>query len=361
MAFARPTFDALVARIAGDMRSQLLAAGKRADPLLRRSKMWVLSRVYAALYHVLYGVLEWISFQILPSTATDISYLTAFGEAFGISRLLATKATGVVTFTGVDTTPIPSGTEFVREDGFVYVTTADGEIGSSTPGEVNIAAEADVEGEDGNMDSGTTLTLSEPIAGVDSAVTWASGFDDGTDDETIEALRTRILERMAQTPQGGSAADYEIWAKQVAGVFRALAVPLARGAGTVDLYFLHTGGTGIGIPTGGQVTTVQAYIDSKRPVTADCDVLAPTEVAVDFTIDALTPDTAETRAAIEAELTSLFSSVALVEGAETIYPSQFSQAAQAAEGVTGCDIDVPAAAVTAATGEVLVLGTITWT
>ncbi len=367
MAFARPTYPELVARVAGDMRAELLAAGKRADALLRRSKMWVLSHVYAAIYHVLYGALEWISLQILPSTATDMDYLVAFGNAFGIERLLATTATGVVRFTGTDTTAIPAGTEFVREDGTVYLTTADAVIGSTTTGLVDVAAEAEEEGEAGNMDSGTTLTLSEPIAGVDSEVSWFSGFDDGTDDEELEALRARILARMSATPQGGSAADYEAWAREVSGVFRALAVPLARGAGTVDIYFLHTGGTGFGIPTSGQVDDVQAHIDEERPVTADADALAPTEVEVPITIDALTPDSAAIREAIEAEIDSLFLSVAIVTGAETVYPSQIVEAIAGAEGVVGFDLNAPGAAVTAATGEVLILvagaaGTrVTWT
>lgn len=361
MAFERPTYDALVTRIAGDMRSQLLAAGKRADPLLRRSKMWVLSRVYAAMYHVLYGVLEWLSFQILPSTATDIDYLKAYGKAFGIDWLEATAATGTLRFTGVDTTVIPSGTEVVREDGVVYVTTANGTVGSTTTGLVDIAAEADVAGTDGNMDSGTTLALASPISGVDSEVSWQAGWDDGTDDETLEALRDRILDRMRETPHGGAKADYELWARDVAGVFRALCVPNGRGAGTVDVYFLHESGTGFGIPTVGQISTVQAYIDTVRPVCANVIVAAPSTTSVAFTIDALTPDTVETRAALESELDAMFLSVALIEGSETVGISQFYEAIAAAADVESFTIVAPATAQTAATGEVLVRGTMTYT
>lgn len=359
MAFARPTYAELVTRIAGDMRSQLLAQGKRADPLLRRSKMWVLSRVYAAIYHVLYEVLEWISLQILPSTATDIDYLVSHGVTYAITRLPATKATGMVRFTGDDTTVIASGTEFVRDDGEAYVTTAEAEIGSSVSGQVDVAAEAVDAGGDGNMDDGTALSLSSPIAGVD-AVAWLSGFDDGTDLEELEELRTRLLERTATTPHGGASDDYVIWAKEINGVFRVLPVGNARGAGTVDVYFLHEEGTGIGIPTSGQIAAVQAHLDDVRPVTADVLAKAPSQVSVAFTFTALDPDTEDVRDAIEAELDALFLSKALVSGEEEIAVSEFYVAVAGATDLNSFTMTAPATAQTAATGEVLVRGTITW-
>lgn len=357
MAFARPTFDELVARISGDMRSQLLAAGKRADPLLRRSKMWVLARVYAGIYHVLYGVLQWLSLQILPSTATDIDYVIAYGQAFGIERQLATKAAGTLDFTGTNTTAIPLGTLIVREDGVTYITTEAGVIAS---GVAEVAVEAVEAGTAGNMTAGTTLSLASPIAGIDSEVAWASGFDAGTDDETVDALKDRILARMAQTPHGGAAGDYETWAREVAGVFRALAIPIARGAGTVDVYFLHTGGTGIGIPTTGQIEDVDEYLrgPGRRPVTADLLTMAPVEVDVDFTFGSLTPDNSGIRTAIEEALDDLFLSAALVS--TTIHPSAFYTAIDAVDGLEGFDLDTPADSVECDPGEVLVRGDITW-
>lgn len=358
MAFTRPTFAELVARVSADMRSRLLEQGKRADPLLRRTKMWVLARVYAAIFHVLYETLEWISKQILPSTATDIDYLKAFGTAVNVEQKTATKSVGTVRFTGTNTTVVPSGTEFVREDGTVYVTTASGTISG---GQVDVLARADLAGADGNLDSGVTLSLVEAIIGVDPEVSYVSGWDTGTDDEEIEPLRDRILERTRNTPQGGAKADYEVWARQVSGVFRAWCVPLARGAGTVNVYFLHDEGTGFGIPTSGQVDDVQEWIDPLAPVTADVLVAAPTEVEVDFEIDGLTPDTSETRAALEAELDALFLANALKANTSTIYPSAFNVAIAQAEDVDGFDLNAPAAAVTASIGEVLVRGSMTYT
>lgn len=357
MAFTRPSYDTLVARVASDMRTQLVIAGKRADTLLRRSKMWVLSRVYAAIYHVLYGVLEWLSLQILPSTATDIDYLTAFAATYGIFPKPATRATGTVTFYGANDTVILTGATFVRDDGVTYTTTADGTIAA---GIAIIAAEADEVGAAGNMSSGTVLSLASPIAGVDTPIEWASGFDDGTDDEKLEELRSRVLEAVSRVPHGGALGDYETWALGSPGVFRALALANPRGAGTVDLYFLHTGGTGIGIPTSGQITGLTTYMNGpgRRPVTVDLECKAPAEVEVDFTFGALDPDTSEVRDGIEAVLEDVFAEAALVRTA--LYPSDFYAAIELVDPLTGFDLDVPASAVTCSPGEVLVLGTITW-
>lgn len=358
MAFSRPTFSALVARVSADMRSRLLEQGKRADPILRRTKMWVLARVYAAIWHVLYETLEWLSKQVLPSTATDIDYLKAFGTAVNIEQKLAQKSTGVVRFTGTNTTVVPSGTEFVSESGAVYVTTSSGTISG---GQVDVAARADLAGAEFNLESGAALTLVGAIIGVDDEVTFVSGWDTGTDDEKIEPLRDRILARTRNTPQGGSKADYEAWAMEVAGVTRALCVPLARGAGTVDVYFLHESGTGtVGIPTSPQIAEVQAWIDDKRPVTADVEVKAPTEVPVDVEVADLDPDNPTTQAAIEAALGAMFLEYALTKAEVTIYPSAFNVAIAGAEDVDGFDLNDPAAAVTASIGEVLVAGSVTF-
>lgn len=359
MAFARPTFSELVTRISADMRSRLLEQGRRADPLLRRAKMWVLARVYAAIWHTLYETLEWLSKQILPSTATDIDYLKAFGTAVAVDQKLAAKSVGVVRFTGTNTTVVPSGTQFVRDDGAVYVTT---ESGTISGGQVDVAAEADLAGADYNLESGVGLSLVDTIIGVDSDVSFVSGWDTGTDDETLEPLRDRILQRTRARRGAGTKDDYETWALQVDGVFRALCVPLARGAGTVDVYFLHNEGTGAAkIPTSGQIAAVQAHIDTLRPPTADVIVKAPTEVDVDVEIADLTPDNSGTRDAIEAELESMFLASALLDTTTTIYPSAFNIAIARADDVEGFDLNDPSAAVTASIGEVLVLGSVSYT
>lgn len=360
MPWTRPTLAALRTQVRNRIVTEMAAAGYRVESAIPRSLVRILADTFAGSLHVLYGALEWAARQILPDLA-DTDYLERHGAVYGVTRQEAGAWTGTLTFTGVNTTVVPEGTIATRADGAVYMTTAAGTISGGT---VTVAAEAEVAGADGNVDDATELTLGVSIVGVYSTVTVAATTTAGTDEETDAELRERILQRIQETPQGGSADDYERWAREVDGVFRARAVPLARGAGTVDVYFLHDEGTGYGIPTSPQITEVQAYLDDKRPVTADVDAKAPTTSTVAFTIGALEPDTADTRAAIEAELDALFLRKALAVDAagdpETIYVSDFWQAAASAEGVTGVDIDSPVADLTPTVGQVYIRGTITW-
>ncbi len=55
--------------------------------------------------------------------------------------------------------------------------------------------------------------------------------------ESDEKLRRRVLDHIRARSAGGNAADYVAWALEMEGVAAAAAVPLGRGAGTVDVYF----------------------------------------------------------------------------------------------------------------------------
>ncbi len=358
MAFARPSLETLRTQVRNRLTSALAAAGQNADAAIPRSLLRVFAEVVAGGMHILYGALEWVSRQILPDTADD-EFLVRHASLYAIERQPAGKWAGVLTFTGTNTTLIPTGTTITRADGAVYVTTADGTISG---GAVDIAAEAEIAGASGGLEDGQELTLGSPIVGIDPEVTVDTTTTTATDEETIAELRERVLQRIRETPQGGSADDYERWAREVTGVTRARAVPLARGAGTVDVYFMVDDG-GDGIPSGGEVTTVQEYIDARRPVTADVDVLAPTTTAVNVALASLEPDNVDTRAAAEAALDELFAAKALASNADgtpaTIYVSDFWQAITSATGITAVDVTTPSADMTPAEGEVFVLGSLT--
>ncbi len=368
MAFARPSYAALVTRIRGDMKAQLIANGRSADPFLRRTRLWIVSLVYAAVAHIFHGLLEWLSLQLLASTATDDAYILLHGQQYGMTLVPASKATGSISTTGNGATLLPTGTQFARSDGVLVETTED-----ATPDVTAtlVAAEAVEAGDEGNMEDGTSLTIVTPIVGIDSDATASGAWTDGADIEDVEDLRDRVLLRKRNVPHGGRKADYERWALEVAGVTRALCVPNARGGGTVDVYFLHEEGTGIGIPTAPQITAVQERIDDDdelyeeaRPVLADVIVKAPTTTAVNFNLS-VTPDTVDTRAAIEAELDALDLRNALRTDEDgdpvTTQLSEYFDAASGAAGVTGVDINSPTAHQTpSAPGVVLIRGTMTW-
>lgn len=341
MAFVRPLLAQIVERVQQDFVSRLSLSA----PILRRSMVGVLSRVVAGAAHMLHGHLDFLAKQIFPDQA-DGEYLVRWGALFGLSRTAATFAVGNVTFTGTNGTVIPAGTVAVRADGAEYETQADGTVAT---GEATIAVEALAAGEAGNCLEGTVLSCESPIAGVDSAVTVAAGdLTAGTDEETIEAFRARVVERMQAPPHGGNAQDYVAWAKEVAGVTRAWCYPLELGAGTVVVRFMRDDDDDP-IPSVQEVQDVQDHIDAVAPVTADVTVEAPTAVPLSMTL-AVSPDTAAVRDAVAVALEDYLRRTASPGG--TIPLSQLEVTVGTADGVTDFTFTSPTTDVTHATGEI---------
>jgi uncharacterized phage protein gp47/JayE len=203
------------------------------------------------------------------------------------------------------------------------------------------------------------LSLVSPIVGVTPSAT-AGVLSGGADVETDDALRSRLLARIQNPPQGGAASDYVAWALQVSGVTRAWVFAQELGPGTLTVRFVRDNdGTGAAIlPDAGEVAAVQAYINARRPVTAQVTVVAPTANALNFTISGLTPSTSAVRAAVQTELQDLLLREAVPGG--TILLSHIRAAISSATGENDFTLTSPSANVTNATGQISTMGNITW-
>ena len=322
-AFSRPTLAALIDRISSDINARF--PGK--DSRVRRSVLWVFGRVLAGAAYLLWGFLQWIARQIMPDTA-DGDRLVRHAAIWGLTPLPATYGGGNVTFTGTAGT-VHAGAILQRDDGAEYALQADATLAGGVATGTVLAL---VAGLAGNCDAGVVLTLASPVSGVNSAATvagYGNNVKGGLDAETVEALRSRLLDKIANRPQGGAVADYNEWAREVAGVSRVFVSPLELGPGTVTVRFTVAGTGAAVIPDYSAVAAVAAHIDTLRPVTAEVHVLAPVGLAVTFTIH-LSPDNSATRAAVTAELEDLLAR----EGApsSTIYNSQIREAISRAPG-----------------------------
>jgi uncharacterized phage protein gp47/JayE len=344
--FSRPSLSALITRV----RSDLLARLSTAD-ILRRADYEVYARVLAGIAHGLYGFLGWVADQLFPDTA-ESEYLDRWGSIWGVSRKPAAVATGSAIFTIQTGAVIPSGTLLQALDGVQYQTTSAATVSGATataPVSAVVAAAA------GNREAGQTLTLVSPIAGVQPAAL-ASALSGGADIETDDALRARLLTRIRQLPQGGSAADFVTWALEVPGVTRAWCTAGETGPGSVTVRFVRDDDASL-IPDAGEVATVQAYIDLRRPVTAALAVAAPVAVPIDFTVHAV-PDTTDVRAAIAAELADLLLREASPGG--TLLLTHIRAAISAATGEIDHGLTVPSANIVSAVGNLSTMGAITW-
>ena len=348
--YSRPALATLIARITSDIEARLPGAEAR----LRRSNLAVLARVLSGATHGLYGYINWVSLQVLPDSA-ETTILERWAAIWGLTRIPAGFASGTVLLTGTDDSPIAAGTSLQRADGYTYLTTAPATIAS---GVAAVPISAAVSGSASTLASGNTLTLVTSVAGVSSTATVSGdALVSGADAETDDALRARLLARIQQAPQGGCAADYIEWAKEVAGVTRAWVYPHWLGVGNVGVVFVRDNDSDGPIPSDTEVATVQAYIAPKAPVTATVIAFAPTPVTFNPSIK-LTPDTTDVRAAVVANLQQLLATEAVPGG--TLALSQINEVISLAPGEISHDMTLPAADVTVRQEEILVWGTPTW-
>lgn len=161
-------------------------------------------------------------------------YLDYHGVTLDVPRKDASAATGSVTFAGTNGTVINSGTVVAQpaadpdDDPIEFVTTAAGTIAS---GVATVAVQAAEAGAAGNVAAGTITSIVSPASGV--TVSNAAPITGGSDVETDEDYRERLLLEYAQGQGAGTRSDYERWALAYPGIGSVTVEALWSGAGTV--------------------------------------------------------------------------------------------------------------------------------
>lgn len=327
------------------------------DALLPRSLADVHARMVAGLTHGLHGHLAWVARQIIPDTA-DGDFLERWAGLFSVFRKAAVGAEGPADFTGTDATVIPAATLVRRSDGTEYETLEEATIASGT---AQVSVRATVAGATSNAAAGTKLALVSPISGIDAEATVAAGgLVGGADIEDDVALRGRLITRMQGPPQGGAADDYEQWALEVAGVTRAWPLANHLGLGTVGLTFVLDEDPVTIIPNAEKLAEVDDLVQGRRPVTAAVTVFAPTTVAmaVDLTLVPASSNTQNVQDAVKESLEDMLAVEAKPGGTITI--AKVREAISTADGEVDHVLNSPSADVTSAAGELIVLGTVTF-
>src|SRR5206468_5169906 len=120
-------------------------------------------------------------------------------------------------------------------------------------------------GSGGNLTAGFSLSLIDPIPGVNASGTVIELLN-GTDTENDDDLRARVLRRIQQPPMGGAQYDYEAWALAVGGVTRAWAASEDLGTVTIRFMMDDLRADNDGFPFQNDIDAVAAYIDYRRPV-----------------------------------------------------------------------------------------------
>ncbi len=99
------------------------------------------------------------------------------------------------------------------------------------------------------------------------------------DEESDEAFRSRILEKIRKPITSGNENHYVYWAKQVAGIGNAHCIPCHAGAGTVKVIVLSNE---FDIPSNEAMNNVTNYINSQKPIGANVTIVSanPVEISI---------------------------------------------------------------------------------
>ena len=301
---------------------------------------------------------EWVLDQSFPQTAQGI-YLERHAAMRGLKRQEASKASGMLRFcvesASAADLEIPEGSVCMTEEERRFRTTGRGVLKA---GElfVDVPAQALEGGSAFNAAPGTITIMTACPVGI-TACTNPGAFSGGSDPESDESLRARVLESYRRLPNGANAAWYERSAMAHTGVAEAKAVGRARGTGTVDVYIATERGT----PDETLLEAVRADLQENREIAVDVQVLAPAQQTVNVTLEAAAEngrDFSAVKAALEQAVTAFFNGHLL---GKPVLMAELVSLAFRQEGVENVRLVSPAADIAAGVGVLPVLGTLTVT
>lgn len=318
--------------VSDNIVSQISASLNQTIPLLPKSFIRVLAKVLAGVFILLYKYGGFMFLQVFVSTASAsattingriLTPLIEWGRLIGVGDpAAATRAELLIEITvETQTGSLPSGTQLVSSaNGVTYITLTAILLDAATK-QTTVRAAADQAdgggaGAVGNLDPGQTLSFANPLANVARDTVVISQSVTGSDAETTDAYRQRILDRFQKRPQGGAYADYELWGEEPAGIINVYPYT-STCPGQVDVFAEATpesSGDPDGIPTTAQLQEVWDSIEldttglaSRRPANALVNVYPITRLAFDVQVlGLLVDDLASVRDSIEAALTEYF-------------------------------------------------------
>lgn len=302
MPWRRPTLGEIATRIRTDIEALV---GKFPTP----GRMFdVLAILSSRLNHGAQGHLANVMATALINKCTDEAVLR-WARVFNVPPRAGSKSSGDAQFSAPVYASVPVGTIVKAGDAEFVVLSSVWLLSIIT-----VSIEAVEPGAAGNVATGESIVLQSPVPGVETeglidAGPSGAGTTGGTDVESVEQVRARLLRRYKNPPRGGADGDYVSWALEVPGVLRAWEYTARTTARTVDLLFVVEVEGDLNawtIPNATQITAVQDYLNAKAPSTVTVTVSAPTAQSITLDIT-LAPDDANTRAAVESSLKQMYS------------------------------------------------------
>lgn len=223
--------------------------------------------------------------QYSPLTAEGDKALELAAQ-YGVLPRSGAKATGPATARCTGSVIIPDDFLCTAPNGEKFEVTGPETV--TTTGTVTLTAVN--AGTAGNLSAGTVLTWdSASIGFLQRTLTiGVGGLTGGTEDDTWEEVRARLLLKLKTSPVGTNWAQIREWAlESTSSVARAFVYPAVRGPGTVDVCII---GEDNAVLSDAVCAEVEAYVAAEASDHADISVTSYLAEAVDVVMALRLPD-----------------------------------------------------------------------
>lgn len=273
---------------------------------------------------------------------------------YNVTATISVTGTNTFTYTVANNPVTPATGTILATATFAHVAVRATEFGSSS-----------------NTGAASQLSLVSAIPNVDNIVTVDfNGITGGLNEESDESVRARLLFKTSNMTNAFSSTSIEFFIKnKFPTITRVWVQDATPSPGYVTIYFTEDAEVNI-IPTGAQANAVKNAIitgdDQIKPAqTPDSFVLVsgPTPVTQDFVFSALSPNTQDMRDSITEALKDYFRSASV--NVETNvnanqYNSVISNVIDSSGNTPTYTLTTPAGDIAVGTGELAILGTITY-
>lgn len=239
------------------------------------SDIGVRLKILAAETASAYEKLEELRAQVFPQTSSG-EYLELHAQGRAITRKQAIAATGMLEFSretpAYSDIPIPSGVMCAtRPEPQVRFETVEDSVLPAGQTRVTVPAVAVDAGAQGNVAASAVCVMISPPAGI-TGVTNPEPFSGGMDEESDDALRSRLLAAYENISNGTNRAFYYDLAMSYDDVSSVNILPRRRGRGTVDVVIAcRSAGTQAEL-----VDAMQDDMNRRKEINVDVRVVAAT-------------------------------------------------------------------------------------
>lgn len=323
--------------------------------------------------------LQGLILQLLATTraaTSNQSDLDSFMLDFGVMRLPAVAASGLVTFSRFTPTAqavVPVGATILTADGTqsytvnldttnsAYSAALGGYVLAPGTTSVTVSVTSVNVGIAANAVAGQVALINQPIPGVDT-VNNAAGFTNGVDAEGDTALRARFILYLASLSKATAGAVGSAIASLEQGLTYSFTENVNYAGAAQPGYFFVVVDDGTGAPPSALLSTVYNAIDAVRATTITFGVFAPVKLTANIAMTVTTAAGyahAATASQVAAALTSYINSLTI--DADLTFSRLTQIAYDASPGVinvTGVTLNGGTADLTASKLQVVKAGTV---